>query len=113
MICKKCPRWQGSRYSEWGDCNHVIGKLLKLSTYEHNLSVYYKATLPFDPHDCKYYEPRLHQDMMKVKLPEGVRRDVIRKDDVVFDDFGGERVGKVKVVLIQTHKDYDCGGAHD
>jgi hypothetical protein len=24
-----------------------------------------------------------------------------------------ERVGKVKVVLIQTHKDYDCGGAHD
>jgi hypothetical protein len=51
MICKKCPKWQGSRYSEWGDCNHVIGKLLKLSTYEHNLSEYYKATLPFDPHD--------------------------------------------------------------
>lgn len=112
MICRECPRWQGSKYSEWGDCNCVINKLLKLHTYAHLLSEYYTPMVPFDPHECKYYEPRLKEDMMKAKLPEGVRRDVIKKEDVVFDDFGGERIAKVKVVLFQTHKDYDCGGEH-
>jgi hypothetical protein len=69
--------------------------------------------VPFDPHECKYYEPSLKEDMMKVELPIGVRRDVVKREDVVFDDLGGERIAKVKVVHFQTHKNYDCGGENE
>jgi hypothetical protein len=84
-----------------------------MQSYNHNLSEYYKASPPFDPHDCKYYEPMLARDMLKVDLPKGVRRDVKVEEDINYDEHGGERVCKAKIVYFQTHKDYDCGGVND
>lgn len=91
----------------------MVDKLLNLHTYDHWVSEFYKAMAPFDPHDCKYYEPMLARDMLKVDLPKGVRRDVKVKEDIMFDEHGSERVCKAKIVYFQTHKDYDCGRDND
>jgi hypothetical protein len=109
MSCAKCPRWQGTRRSTWADCNYVVCTLVpnwkRLRT-----RFGFPLRVPFDPHDCKYVDPLLRTVLEKrVVLPKGVRSETIKEDDIVYDDQGGERVGKVKVTYFQTRKDYDCG----
>jgi hypothetical protein len=69
--------------------------------------------VPFDPHDIKYWKfnelwMKLYEHMTKCTLPEGVRVVQETRDDVVYDQKNGERVGRLKLHYFQTHKDYSC-----
>ena len=108
MSCKDCRNWQG-RDGEWGDCNWVLGCIMPLLYYEqHSFKEGIYLRFPFDPHDVKYFDPILRRVLVNCTVPDGVRKDIVREDDLVFDDFGGERIAKVKVVYFQTHRDYQC-----
>jgi hypothetical protein len=67
--------------------------------------------VPFDPHDYKYwslnpYWKKLYNNYKVDRL--GVRDRVVKKDDIIFDHEGGERVGLVSLRFFQTHKEYTC-----
>lgn len=117
MECRNCKFWQGTKYSEWGDCYRVISQLddditscylaNEYGTIERFFSV------PFDPHEVKYWirSPSFLKIYGKIgdKLPFlGVRVEIVRKDDIVYDTKNGERTGKLKLKFFQTHKDYSC-----
>jgi len=38
----------------------------------------------------------------------GVRTRKETRDDIVYDQKNGERVGRLKLTYFQTHKDYEC-----
>jgi hypothetical protein len=128
MMCKECKHWQGTKYSEWGDCHRVVAQLqpLLLDCYQTNEygTIERFFTVPFDPHDAKYWSGssswrKLYNEIPNLdpwvsplrsdwKLPEGVRVIVETKDDIIFDNQNGERIGKLKVKYFQTNKNYDC-----
>jgi hypothetical protein len=110
MRCKDCPKWQGSRRSKWGDCYCVVGELFpQLYRVEHLFREGIRWTTPFDPHDCKYYDPLIRTFFEKMAVvPDGVRKQTVTEDDIVYDEQGGERVGRVKVTYFQTRRDYSC-----
>ena len=66
-------------------------------------------TVPFDPHDVKYYSSALRTWLEHIQVPKGVRKDIRKEEDVVYDERGGERIAKVKVTYFQTHRDFSCG----
>jgi mRNA-degrading endonuclease HigB of HigAB toxin-antitoxin module len=60
---------------------------------------------PHDPHDQKYVE-----DMPKfTKSDHGVRIEVVKEEDVVYDIEGNERRKVVHLPYFQTHRHYECG----
>lgn len=98
MMCKDCSFWNGTKYSEWGDCYRVIFKLeprLKncKSTID-GVSNYYMWE-PFDPNDLQYFsknnEIKNLLRNLKKKLPDGVRVQRINKND-----------------FFQTRRDFIC-----
>lgn len=116
MQCFNCKHWQGNKYTKWGDCFRVIAKL------EPKLCDYYLTndyetveqffSVPFDPHELKYwiYNPhwlKLYNNVGS-GCPTGVRMKVQSRDDIMYDNKGGERTGKLKLRYFQTHKDYSC-----
>lgn len=117
MQCKDCGHWQGHKYSEWGDCYCIISKL------EPNLSACYLTNdygtvekffdVPFDPHDAKYwnmnpYWKALYKQAYSNLTKLGIRVKEEVRDDIVYDDNGGERLGRLKLHYFQTHKDFTC-----
>lgn len=104
MICKECPRWQGNRHSEWADCNWIRFKLQpELSrTMKRNG---FTLRPPHDPHDAKYCD-----DMPKLVVSPhwGVRVELVRVEDVVYDAEGNERKKMVMLPFFQTYKEYNC-----
>jgi hypothetical protein len=118
MKCKDCKFWQGNKHSEWADCYRVIGQLNEYITScymsdDHGaITAFFK--LPFDPHDIKYWQ---HNEIwyrlfcnavVQADQTDGVRTVVQTRDDVKFDQKGGEAIGRLKCYYFQTHKDYDC-----
>ena len=53
------------------------------------------------------YWYRLYKDC-GLELPKGVRLEVETRDDVVYDQKNGERVGRLKLLYFQTRNDYNC-----
>jgi hypothetical protein len=117
MKCKDCKHWQGSKYSEWGDCNRVVAHLEPLLldcflTNEYG-TVERFFTVPFDPHDVKYWFRnvswlKLYTKILPLDLPSGVRIVEEVKDDIIFDSQNGERIGKLRLKYFQTNKEYTC-----
>jgi hypothetical protein len=117
MKCKRCKHWQGTKYSEWGDCYRVILALNpELETCfisnEHG-TVTRNFQVPFDPHDIKYWmEPgfKAIYDNMKTENMAvlGVKVVETITDDIIYDRDNGERVGKLKIKYFQIHKEYEC-----
>jgi hypothetical protein len=108
MNCKKCPRWQGNRYSKWADCNWIRFKLQpELAKIVKRNGFTFRP--PHDPHDAKYCD-----DMPKLdhKRHWGVRIALVREEDVVYDAEGNERKKMVLLPFYQTHKDYNCDGLY-
>ena len=115
MNCKNCKHWQGTKYSEWGDCYCIIRHI------EPNLEACYLSneygtviryfSVPFDPHDYKYwslnhYWKKLYGNIKSNKL--GVKMIELSKNDILFDYKGGERVGKVPLKFFQTYRRFHC-----
>jgi hypothetical protein len=115
MKCKDCSYWQGNKYSEWGDCFRVIGRLqphlLSCCTTNEHGTVEKFFEVPFDPHDYKYWSlnpiwKKLYDSYKVDRL--GVREYQDIKDDIIYDNEGGERLGRVKLRYFQTHKGFAC-----
>ena len=114
MKCKNCKHWQGTKYSEWGDCYRVVSTLEPelencCLTNEYG-TIVGRFTLPFDPHDAKYwtFNPFWSRLYDAIGLVDGVRAIEETKDDIIFDHQNGERVGKLTLKFFQTHKEYEC-----
>lgn len=115
--CKSCRFWQGTKYSQWADCNNVIAvlqpDLLKVKKYIDD-DVWYYFKIPFDPHETKYWGYNLefidlHRGVtQKMQLPEGVKREVNRERDIWIDQFGNERTKTTKVCYFRTHETFNC-----
>jgi len=107
MTCNNCAHWQCPNKlrnkNRWSDCYRVIGyltpEILRIKT---RFGFY--ITLPWSPHDSKYIDGML----IKMNLDDGVRIEMVTKEDVVYDTEGNERRKKVKLPFYQTHKDYGC-----
>ena len=120
MKCFECKFWQGNKYSDWADCYRVIGQL------EPNLLCCYQTNewgtierffdIPMDPHDVKYWTfnelwKKLYDKLCSYdSIRLGVRTRKETRDDIVYDQKNGERVGRLKLTYFQTHKDYECKG---
>ena len=114
MKCNECRHWQGTKYSTFGDCFRVVMALSpELETCfldGVNFSV------PFDPHDVKYWVhnelwKKMYVHLCKCATPrKGVRAVQETRDDIVYDQKNGERVGRLKLTYFQTHRDYECKG---
>jgi len=120
MKCSECMFWQGNKYGDWADCYRVIGKL------EPDLLCCYKTNewgtierffdVPFDPHEVKYWihDPLWHKLYLGIKIDRlGVRVVEEIRDDIVYDQKNGERVGRLKLRYFQTHRDHVCGEEDD
>lgn len=117
MDCKNCKYWQGTKYSEWGDCYRVVAELepYLLDCYQTNEhgTVDKFFEVPFDPHDAKYWInnsswKKLYKNAYWGPLPPGVKVIEETVNDVIFDSQNGERVGKLKLRYFRTHKEYEC-----
>jgi hypothetical protein len=115
MKCVECKYWQG-QFSEWGDCNRVIAVLqpglLEVKRYVDE-DVWYYFDIPFDPHHVKYWNYNIDFSILYAKaahmeLPEGVRREIIKEQDIWIDQFGKERTKLVNVCYFMTHKTFNC-----
>lgn len=118
MKCKDCKNWQGTKYSQWGDCYRVVLALNPdleccfLSNEHGTVEQYF--TVPFDPHDVKYwnfnpYWKTLYDAMSNKSIAQlGVRVQEDTVDDIIFDRENGERVGRLKLKYFQTHRGYEC-----
>jgi hypothetical protein len=87
--------------------------ILAVAKHDDNGNFLRGFTVPFDPHDQKYwrYVPgwlEQYDKSINSTLGEGVRLEVITKDDIVFDYRGGESVQTVKCHFFVTHKHYKC-----
>ena len=103
MNCSQCPRWQGGKYSEYGDCYRVMLKLspnldgcYQESEDRPDSEVYF--TVPFDPHDVKEYwtnHPFLRRLLKiaydKANSTDGMRTEILNG-----------------CTYIQTRRDYSC-----
>jgi len=111
--CKKCIHWQGKpKEVLYADCFMVIGYLVPnfLNCYS---DLGYKLTLPFDPHDKKYYTnsiqfQKLYHKIFKLYINDAIRKDIVIKDDLIFDSYGRIKISKVKLLYFRTHKGYCC-----
>jgi len=115
MKCSNCKFWQGRKGADWGDCYRVITKVEpKLEgsvVVNDNDVVLRRFNVPFDPHDIKYWLwnsqfMELYRNMEVSQL--GIRIEDTIEDDILYDQSNGERVGRLKLRFIQTHKDYEC-----
>lgn len=113
MQCKDCKHWQGTKYSEWGDCYRVVAHLepLLLDCYLTNEygTVERFFTVPFDPHDAKYWSGNSSWKTLydRISDPHVIIIEET-KNDIIFDNQNGERIGKLKLKYFQTNKEYEC-----
>ena len=115
MQCINCRFWQGRKGADFGDCYRVIAKVEpKLEgsvVVNDNDVVLRRFNVPFDAHDIKYWMwnsefMELYRNMKVSQL--GIRIEDTIEDDILYDQSNGERVGRLKLRFIQTHKDYEC-----
>lgn len=117
MKCKDCRNWQGCKGAEWGDCNRVVAALEPrlLDCYKTNdegMIVEFWG-VPFDPHEVKYWSN--HQEFCELyktvgdEIPFlGVKLQKNEREDLLFDNNGGEKLGNITYKHFQTHKDFEC-----
>ena len=111
--CRNCIHWQGKpKEVLYADCYMVIGYLVPnfLDCYD---DLGYKFTLPFDPHDAKYFTNSIQFNKLNHKLYDLDIDDAIRKDnvielDLVFDSYGISVLKEVKLLYFKTRKGYCC-----
>ena len=108
MRCHECVRWQGRKGHKFGDCYCILDIIIPDVINMCNFFGF-KLRTPFDPHDCKYFDPFLRKQLEAVAVPKGVRKDIRLEEDIIYDEQGGERIAKVKVTYFQTHRDFSCG----
>jgi hypothetical protein len=87
-----------------------VHKLIDTSKYVNRFG--WELDFAFDPHDTKYLysgaRKLLHAEITKIK-EKGVKVQIVKEDDIIFDDEGVERIGKRNVYYIRTNKNYCCG----
>jgi len=110
--CKNCLHWQGRGNIKYADCYMVIAELIPnfLSCFT---DCGYEFTVPFDPHEVKYYLnsvtfKQLHSKLQKLKLKEEIRKDKVRTVDYIFDSLGRAYMKTVSLIYLQTRRDYKC-----
>ena len=73
----------------------------------------WKFTVPFDPHDIKYFDSEFHSHFLKAGeygLPDHVRKVTRKENDLKFilsqydGSIIGERIALRKIVYFQTEK---------
>lgn len=74
---------------------------------------YYFFTVPFDPHDIKYYTQsltfkNLYGQLKNKRLPEGVRLDKKHERVIMYTKDGGESRRVMQLLYFQTNKEYRC-----
>lgn len=97
MDCRHCRHWQGNRYTQWADCNWVIG-ILEPKLFEETNDFELSFRVPFDPHDVIYFSnnPKfcdIYHSAAKVNSN--------------MDSLRVERKGKLR--FIKTREDHCCG----
>jgi hypothetical protein len=103
--CLTCKHWQGTKYSTWGDCHYVCADLNPRLLDEKNLFGW-NFTLPFDPHDVKYFDNLC----LPLAIDDDVRGLRRKENDIVFmrsqydGSIIGERVAPQWVVYYQTFR---------
>ena len=113
MNCKDCKYWQGTKRDEWGDCYRVLG------TIEPKLFLCYKEIyegareywrVPFDPHDVKYWmhDERFMKYYHSALESPFIKLEVKVEEDIRYNQYNGERVGKFVIYYVQTHKLFYC-----
>ena len=120
--CRNCCHWQCPAKirdgTKWADCYRVIGALEPnlLCCYEENENGWIEKffDIPFDPTDVKYWRfndqwDALYTHLTKCELPEKIRVKTYVKDDFIFDQKSGEKLGRLKLHYFQTREDYKCG----
>lgn len=72
-------------------------------------------SIPFDPHDMKYFysDKRVDKELLKCTIPGGVKRVVQKEQDIRFitDKDGiiiGERISNQNIVYFYTNKEFRC-----
>jgi hypothetical protein len=108
LICATCPHWQGTAHSKWGDCYYIIGilwpkTLTLMNRFGHPLRI------PFDAHDIKYFDEKVYK-YLDFNLPDGVRYEIRKENDLTFDEEGNERIRRVKLCYFLTRRDFVCAG---
>lgn len=110
--CADCKYWQGTKYDKWADCFRVIAeldsRLLQFGSRQGD-----KFSVPFDPHDAKYFLHDPGFNKVYRKLSRGKWTDVrlhkVREKDTVFDrdgNFGEKRM--ITLNYYQTKPTHSC-----
>lgn len=124
-ICVNCKHWRGCKHNEWADCSMIVEELypyIKQLVTMHGFPLH----KPYDPADWKYLDDDtrhlLYNTLRNLKAKDGIRRQVVRKDDIRFivspdGEIKGERTARAKLIYFQTRKDNTCkkfeGVTHD
>ena len=103
----ECPRWQGTEYSEWADCNWVISDLIP-DWQSLRTRFGFPCRTPFDAHDAKYVVGSIGKPHA-CDMGERVKIQKRKEKDIWFDDDGNERTKTVTLIFYRTHKDHYCG----
>ena len=111
--CENCKHWMGrGKYSPQADCYMVMAYLVP--NFLNCISdLGYKLTVPFDPHTVKFYVnsltfKKLYRVLSTTKFGEEIKRERVKEPDFVYDSVGNLYLKNVKLLFIQTRKDYTC-----
>ena len=111
-ICKHCQHWQGTKEVLYGDCYKVIGELIpNFFGCINDLGCGF--SIPFDPHDVKYYTnsitfKKLYDKLFATEFEGAVIKKVVLTEDLVFDKDRISYLKKVKLLFLQTRKGHSC-----
>ena len=116
MSCKTCKHWNGTRASTQGDCGYIIDREFSLEGITDRFGN--PCTLPFDPHDARYYlsTSSIHELLFKyavdpafrVTLMDGVDIEVVEEEVLWMDDQEVELIKIKKIPYFKTDKDFHC-----
>lgn len=110
--CRNCMHWQGRRNTQFADCYMVIAELIPnfLSCFT---DLGYEFTVPFDPHDVKYYLnsltfKKLYRKLTHLPLSDMFKKDHTKEFDFVFDSLGRLHLKRIPLLFLQTKREYKC-----
>lgn len=110
--CLTCRKWQGTKDSKYGDCHYIVAEILP-RFYSYISLFGWKAEVPFDPHDVKYF-PDMNDRLLFMGQKDVIIPDVVKgirkEQDIKFvlsqydGEIIGERTAPIRLVYFKTHK---------
>ena len=113
MKCLTCKYWQGRGRDEFGDCYRILSILepkLLLRYKEINEDTREYWSVPFDPHDVKYWlqDGRFMADYENALESPLIKIEAKVEEDIRYNQYNGERMGNFVIYYIQTNKLFNC-----